>query len=79
MTERLYYLDSYLRSFRAQVVETAGDGLTVYLDHTAFYPASGGQPNDTGSIAGRAVVDVVDEGERIAHRLSAPLAAGEAD
>jgi alanyl-tRNA synthetase len=79
MTERLYYADSYLRSFRAQIVGTAADGLTVYLDRTAFYPASGGQPADTGSIAGRDVLDVADEGERIAHRLRAPLAAGEAD
>ena len=79
MTERLYYADSYLRSFRARVVEAAGDGLTVYLDRTAFYPASGGQPADTGSIAGAAVVDVIDEGERIAHRMSAPLGAGDAD
>ena len=79
MTERLYYLDSYCRSFRGQVVEASEDGLTVYLDRTAFYPASGGQPADAGSIAGRAVLDVVDEGERIAHRLSAPLAIGEAD
>ena len=79
MTERLYYADSYLRSFRAQVVEAAAGGLSVYLDRTAFYPASGGQPCDTGSIADRAVLDVVDEGERIAHRLSAPLAAGVAD
>jgi len=79
MTERLYYSDSYLRAFRAQVVEVAADGLTVYLDRTAFYPASGGQPADAGSIAGRAVVDVVDEDERIAHRLGAPLAAGAAD
>ena len=79
MTERLYYADSYLRSFRAQVVEAAAGGLTVYLDRTAFYPASGGQPADTGSIAGSVVLEVVDEGARIAHRLSAPLAAGEAD
>lgn len=79
MTERLYYVDSYLRSFRARVAEADAAGLTVYLDRTAFYPASGGQPCDTGSIAGRAVLDVVDEGERIAHRLSAPLEAGAAD
>jgi alanyl-tRNA synthetase len=79
MTERLYYVDSYLRSFRAQVVEAAAGGLTVYLDRTAFYPASGGQPSDTGSIAGSVVLEVVDEGERIAHRLSSPLAAGAAD
>ncbi|MGB9458810.1 MAG: alanyl-tRNA editing protein [Bryobacteraceae bacterium] len=79
MTERLYYADSYLRSFRAQVVEAAAGGLTVYLDRTAFYPASGGQPCDTGSIAGCAVLDVVEEGDRIAHHLSVPLTAGEAD
>ncbi|MGD0670072.1 MAG: alanyl-tRNA editing protein [Bryobacteraceae bacterium] len=79
MTERLYYADSYLCSFRAQVVEAAAGGLTVYLDRTAFYPASGGQPCDTGSIAGCAVLDVVEEGDRIAHHLSVPLTAGEAD
>src|SRR3712207_6852415 len=34
---------------------------------------SGGQPFDRGTIAGAAVEDVVDEGERIAHVLSASL------
>jgi len=75
MTERLYYTDSYKRDFSARVVERSADGLTVYLDRTLFYPSSGGQPFDAGSIAGVAVVDVVDEEERIAHRLAAPLAA----
>jgi alanyl-tRNA synthetase len=78
MTERLYFTDSYQREFRARVVERSQDGRTVYLDRTLFYPASGGQPFDVGSIAGVAVVEVVDEEERIAHRLAAPLAeAGE--
>src|ERR1035437_10610930 len=75
MTERLYYTDSYLREFEARVVEPSADGRTVYLDRTLFYPASGGQPFDVGSIAGVAVVEVVDEEGRIAHRLAAPLAA----
>ena len=44
MTERLYYTDSYLRDFSAHIVDAAADGLTVYLDRTAFYPTSGGQP-----------------------------------
>jgi alanyl-tRNA synthetase len=47
------------------------------LDQSAFYPTSGGQPFDLGSIAGVAVVEVVDEGDRIAHRLATPLTAGE--
>ena len=75
MTERLYYTDSYLREFHARVVERSADGRTVYLDRTLFYPAAGGQPFDTGKIAGIAVVEVVDEDERIAHRMAAPLAA----
>jgi len=76
MTERLYYTDSYLRDFSAHVVDSTADGLTVYLDRTAFYPTSGGQPFDLGSIAGTEVVEVIDEEERIAHRLAMPLAAG---
>ena len=75
MTERLYYTDSYLREFQARVVERSADGRTIYLDRTLFYPAAGGQPFDVGRIAGVAVVEVVDEEERIAHRLAAPLAA----
>jgi alanyl-tRNA synthetase len=73
MTERLYYSDCYLREFRALVTETAEQGRRVYLDRTAFYAASGGQPFDLGKLAGIAVVDVIDEEERIAHLLEAPL------
>jgi alanyl-tRNA synthetase len=77
MTERLYYHDSYLRDFTARVVDSADDGRRVYLDRTAFYPASGGQPFDLGSLDAARVVEVVDEGERIAHLLDQPLAAGD--
>jgi alanyl-tRNA synthetase len=79
MTERLYYTDSYLRDFTARVAGRSGDGLTVYLDRTAFYPTSGGQPFDLGSIGGSAVVDVVDDGDRIAHRVAAPVATDAVD
>jgi alanyl-tRNA synthetase len=74
MTLRLYYTDSYLRDFDASIVERADDGRRIYLDRTAFYPTSGGQPFDTGTLGGIAVVDVVDEGERVAHVLADPLA-----
>jgi alanyl-tRNA synthetase len=73
MTERLYFTDSYLTAFDASVVETSEVGLRVYLDRTAFYPSSGGQPNDLGTLNGIRVVDVVDEDERIAHVLETPL------
>lgn len=76
-TERLYYTDSYLTEFDGSIVDRSADGLRVYLDRTAFYPTSGGQPNDTGLLNGIAVVDVVDEDDRIAHVLSAPLLEGD--
>ncbi len=67
MTERLYYTDAWLRQFSATVVAIEDDGTRVYLDRSAFYPTSGGQPHDTGRLHGAAVVDVIDEEERIAH------------
>jgi alanyl-tRNA synthetase len=76
VTQRLYYLDSHLRSFEASVVERAEEGRRVYLDRTAFYPTSGGQLHDTGRLEGIEVADVVDEGERVAHVLVEPLASG---
>jgi len=75
MTERLYYHDSRLLEFDARVVERSDDGRRVYLDRTAFYPTSGGQPFDTGMLGGVQVMEVVDEDERIAHLLAAPLRA----
>ena len=76
MTERLYYDNSYLREFSAQAIASSNDGNTIYLDRTAFYPTSGGQPFDLGTISGVAVREVVDEGERIAHLLAAPVPVG---
>ncbi len=76
-TERLYYDDAYLTEFRARVVGRGTDPRDVYLDRTAFYPTSGGQPHDTGRLEGAAVIDVVDEGERVRHRLERPIEAGE--
>jgi alanyl-tRNA synthetase len=73
MTTRLYYTDSYLTDFDARVVERSDDGRRIYLDRTAFYPTSGGQPFDMGTLGAAAVLDVIDEGDRIAHVLSTPL------
>ena len=79
MTTRLYYDDCYLHEFRGHVVEIADEGRRVYLDRTAFYPTSGGQPFDLGTLGGVAVREVVDEEERIAHLLDSPLAAQEVE
>jgi alanyl-tRNA synthetase len=73
MTERLYYTDAYLREFDATIVDRTDDGRRAYLDRTAFYPTSGGQLFDRGWLGEAEVVDVVDEGERIAHLLASPI------
>lgn len=73
MTLRLYYTDSYVREFEGAVTGRSEDSRRIYLDRTAFYPTSGGQPFDTGQLGGIAVNDVIDEGERVAHVLAEPL------
>jgi alanyl-tRNA synthetase len=85
MTDRLYYQDSFLYNFDAEVrsvIETPRPALI--LDRTAFYPTSGGQIHDTGWIipgepTGNAaarfrVTEVADtEDGHIVHYLDAPL------
>ncbi len=73
MAERLYYQDSYLRTFSAHVVNRgASDGRPfVALDRTAFYPGGGGQPPDTGRLAGVPVLEArEDERGDILHLLA---------
>ena len=67
MTELLYLRDAYLQEFDATVVERRDDA--VVLDRTAFYPTGGGQPHDTGTLAGATVVEVRKEGDAVWHRL----------
>jgi alanyl-tRNA synthetase len=65
LTDRLYYRDSFLREFDAQVVscDREGDRWRVILDKTAFYPTSGGQPHDLGRLGDATVVEVLDADE----------------
>ena len=53
MTQRLYYDDSFLYDFDAEVKEVVSEGgrQAAILDRTAFYPTSGGQVFDTGTLA----------------------------
>ncbi|MBW8862942.1 MAG: alanyl-tRNA editing protein, partial [Acidobacteria bacterium] len=70
MTDRLYYADPYLRDFDATIhrVESRDGRTVVTLDRTAFYPTSGGQPFDTGTLGPFRVVEVVDEDDgTVAH------------
>lgn len=77
MTERLYFTDSRLLRFSALVLDSGSDNLHAVLDRTAFYPTSGGQPHDLGTLNGIPVLEVLeDDNEQIVHTLAAPLAPG---
>jgi alanyl-tRNA synthetase len=71
VTERLYYTDSHLLEFEAHVTritERVSGWVAVTLDRTAFYPAGGGQPSDTGMLNDAHVVECIDaEDEGVLH------------
>ena len=67
MTERIYYGDAYVREFDAtllEIVNVAGRRAAI-LDRTAFYPSSGGQPFDTGTLGAARVVEVIDRDDGV--------------
>ncbi|MEM2121177.1 MAG: alanyl-tRNA editing protein AlaXM [Candidatus Woesearchaeota archaeon] len=50
MTELLYLLNCYLKEFESKIISVReeNNNLFVVLEKTAFYPRSGGQPEDKG-------------------------------
>ncbi len=79
MTERLFYKDTYLKVFTANVLscEQVKKGYEVVLDKTAFYPEGGGQPCDMGALNGDIrVLDVQEKGEDIIHLTDKPVEVG---
>lgn len=76
MSTALYHLDAYCREFDASVIrsiQNASGATGVVLDRTAFYPTSGGQPNDLGTLNDVRVVDVTEDGQGVVHWLERPL------
>jgi misacylated tRNA(Ala) deacylase len=67
MTDLLYLRDAYATHFAATVTGVRDDA--ICLDATLFYPTGGGQPHDTGVLAGLQVVEVRKEGADVWHRV----------
>jgi alanyl-tRNA synthetase len=82
MTTRIYFTDALAREFDAVVASCtpAPSNLArfdVVLDRTAFYPSSGGQPFDTGTLGPARVLDVNDDDAGVIHHtVDAALPAG---
>jgi len=74
----LYADDSHLREFDAEVVKSGPR--FVVLDRTAFYPESGGQPSDAGTLTHGSdlvkVFKVMKRGSEIFHYIEGDIPAG---
>lgn len=73
-TERAYYEYAGAEPAAARILEVrpcGNDRAAVILDRTIFYPEGGGQSADRGTLDGRALLDVREEGEEILHILAA--------
>jgi misacylated tRNA(Ala) deacylase len=79
MTVLLCQRDSYVREFKATVVEINPDEGAVALDQTAFYPGGGGQPHDLGVLQveerSLGVSKVSRQGEQVWHWVAGTLPA----
>src|SRR5678816_4432465 len=70
MTQKLYLDHSYDTVFEANVESTrpAQPGVSaIVLDRTLFYPESGGQLSDRGTLGGVDVIDVQEKGDVVEH------------
>lgn len=79
MTEKLYYDDSYIRTFVARVLgcEKVGGRYEITLSESAFYPEGGGQPGDMGTLGAARVQDTKTKGGATVHITDTPLNPGE--
>jgi alanyl-tRNA synthetase len=79
VTTRLYYAEPYRTAFDAMVLscEQRDARIELILQETAFYPTSGGQPFDVGTLGDARVLDVVDRDDgEIVHVVDRPVAVG---
>ena len=79
MTTRIYYTEPFRDTFDATVTscDTRDGRIEATLDRTAFYPTSGGQPFDTGTLDDIRVLEVEDrDGDEVIHVLERPVAVG---
>lgn len=83
LTEKLFETNSYMREFRARVLQCIplenikkredGAAYGIILDKTAFFPEGGGQTADIGNLGCAQVLDVQEVNGEILHYTDVPL------
>jgi len=69
MIKRIYFEDPYQVEFESKIIDRVkhNNRVALVLEQTCFYPESGGQPADKGTLNGEALIDVIEDKGRILH------------
>ncbi|MFB5189660.1 alanyl-tRNA editing protein [Alicyclobacillus fastidiosus] len=79
LSRRLYYFDSHLMQFDAIVIQASrrdDEHYELVLDKSAFYPTSGGQPHDVGTLNDTRVIEVLIRDEEVVHVVENEIPVG---
>jgi len=69
MNKRIYFDDAYQVEFESKIIDRVkhNNRVALVLEQTCFYPESGGQPADKGTLNGVELIDVIEDKGRILH------------
>jgi len=69
MNKRIYFDDPYQVEFESEIIDRVKHNyrMALVLEQTCFYPESGGQPADKGTLNGVELIDVIEDKGRILH------------
>ncbi len=76
MNKRIYFDDPYQVKFESKIIDRVkhNNRTALILEQTCFYPESGGQPADKGTLNGVEIIDVIEDKGRILHIVDQEVA-----
>lgn len=76
MNKRIYFDDPYQVKFESKVIKRIkhNNRTALVLEQTCFYPESGGQPADKGTLNGIEIIDVIEDEGIILHIVDQAVA-----
>jgi alanyl-tRNA synthetase len=76
MNKRIYFDDPYQVEFESKIIDRVKhkNRTALVLEQTCFYPESGGQPADKGTLNGVELIDVREDEGRILHIVDKEVA-----